>query len=779
MKNILFTACLIICATLGWAQQSTYSRVRIFTDDEGLKRMAEEGVTVDHGLHKRGVFFESDFSGAELEKIRQLGLPYTIQIEDVKAAYKNPSRASSQKAVAVCSPSSTSIVTPQGFGLGSMGGFYTYQEMLNELDSMKSRYPNLISMKSPADVITSIEGRPIYYVRISDNASTDEPEPEMLYTALHHAREPAGMQQLIFYMHYLLENYATDPEIQAIINNTELYFIPCINPDGYIENELTDPTGGGMWRKNRRNNGDGTYGIDLNRNYGYNWGYDNTGSSPSTSSDVYRGTSGFSEPETQVIRNFTNAHEFKIAINYHTYGNLLVHPWGYGSIYTPDSAIFTDFATALTRENNYLFGTSLQTVGYVVNGGSDDWMYGDTSNKPKVFSFTPEAGDAADGFWPASFLIEDICKGNITQNLTAANMLLRYALVADKEPQFISQPSGHLNFSIKRLGLDSTGSYTVTIVPLGSTFTSIGSPETFSGLQLLETKFDSISYTLASSTTGQQLSYVIQVNNGLYTRSDTVTKYFGQPAIAYSNQGNTMSGLTSAGWGTTNEYAYSPSTSITDSPYSNYNGNTASIMKLSSPVSLFNTSRAVLRYNARWEIEEGWDYAQVQISTDNGMNWISLCGKFTKPGSQNQDPGQPLYDGTQILWVNEEIDLSAYINQNIQVRFVMISDGWLQMDGFYVDDLVIERLPSSPISVEEQSLSNIRIYPNPTTGDVQFEGIEKGSMIRVYSSIGQLVHETTHAESLQIDLSNLESGVYAVEVVLPDGKAIRNKLMVY
>jgi len=113
-------------------------------------------------------------------------------------------------------------------------------------------------------------------------------------------------------MWYLLENYSSDPSIKNIVDNTEMYFIPVVNPDGYIYNQTTNPNGGGLWRKNRRNNGDNTYGVDLNRNYSYNWGYDNTGSSGNTNSDTYRGPSPFSEPESRIMRDFTYQRALRI-----------------------------------------------------------------------------------------------------------------------------------------------------------------------------------------------------------------------------------------------------------------------------------------------------------------------------------------------------------------------------------------------------------------------------------------------------------------------------------
>ena len=149
---------------------------------------------------------------------------------------------------------------PSNFNLGTMGGYLTYDEMLAELDAMHTQYPNLVTQKSPISSFQTYENRPIYHVRISDNPDVNESgEPNILYTAIHHAREPMSLVQTIFYMWYLLENYGTNDEVTYLVDHTQMFFVPCLKPDGYIYNELTNPNGGGMWRKNRRNG----YGIDL------------------------------------------------------------------------------------------------------------------------------------------------------------------------------------------------------------------------------------------------------------------------------------------------------------------------------------------------------------------------------------------------------------------------------------------------------------------------------------------------------------------------------------
>ena len=93
-------------------------------------------------------------------------------------------------------------------------------------------------------------------------------------------------------------------------------------------NRSTNPSGGGMWRKNRRNNGDGTYGVDLNRNFGFAWGYDNLGSSPTPGSETYRGPSAFSEPESQAVRDLALLKNYKTHFNLHSYQNAFLYPWG-------------------------------------------------------------------------------------------------------------------------------------------------------------------------------------------------------------------------------------------------------------------------------------------------------------------------------------------------------------------------------------------------------------------------------------------------------------------
>jgi hypothetical protein len=775
MKRSVFLL-MILTISLSTFSQSHYQRVRIFTPGNSIRDIAAMGIETDHGDHRPGVWLITDLSDSELQEVRNAGFITEIMIDDVVQHYVDqnlqPAPSVSKVSSSSCGgQSGPTYNTPVNFSLGSMGGYFTYQEMLDNLDSMASKYPALIAARQPIATGTTIEGRPVWYVKISDNPNIDEPEPEMLYTALHHSREPASMSQLIFYMWHLLENYGTDPTATYIVDSYELYFVTCVNPDGYLYNEFTDPNGGGMWRKNRRMNTGGSMGVDLNRNYGFNWGYDNIGSSTDGFDETYRGTAPFSEPETSLMEDFVNGREFKIALNYHTYGNLLIYPWGYiDNLYTPDSALFIRYGDFLTLHNGYTHGTANQTVGYVVNGSSDDWMYGEQVSKPKVLAMTPEAGDGNFGFWPPSSMIIPICKDNVFPNTSAALLMSSFGTLAETSPSLFSTTGEHCRFTLTQIGLDTTGTYTVSIAPVTPNIISTGPSKMFSGLSLMQEVSDSIEFTVSGSVAfGDPVSYTMTIDNGSFSRTDTITRTFGVPSTVFSANGSGLIGWTPGQWGVSNAYFVSPPTSITDSPSGDYQDNFTNVLSLNSGIDLSSVVDAKLRFHARWEIEPGYDFVQVQASDDNGNTWTSLCGKYTKPGSSAQISGEPLYDGFQSTWVEEEMDLNSFIgSSDVRFRFVLESDFWLSYDGFYFDDL--EVLAVLPTTAPENTVTNFYMYPNPATNTLQISlgnGLPDQSVISIYDMSGRrcIIRTLPAATSDdELDVSGLAPGLYMVEL---------------
>ncbi len=378
-----------------------------FKDKSEMKKVLS--LDLDRAYLKYLQYLDIISDSVEVEQLRTAGYQVEVTIADLVSFYQKRM----QKAL-------------------DMGGFHTYSETGAALDSIHNQYPGITTAKIV--IGNSLEGRPIWAVKISDNPGTNENEPEVLYTALIHAREPIGIEVLLYFMRYLCQNYSSDSTATYLVNNRELWFIPIINPDGYEFNRQNDPYGGGLWRKNRRLNPVGTYGVDLNRNFGYQWGYDNFGSSPTPGSETYRGTAGFSEPETQVIRAFVDSSAFVLALNYHSYGNYFIYPWGYYNIYTPDHPVFKSIADSVSILNGFLAGTSWEVL-YLTNGDSDDWMYGEQIEKNKIFTFTPEVGDQFDGFWPPPDRIVPLCEQQLQPNLFIAYMAGNpYALTAPSAP---------------------------------------------------------------------------------------------------------------------------------------------------------------------------------------------------------------------------------------------------------------------------------------------------------------------------------------------------------
>lgn len=764
MKYLYVVLLTILSVTL-IAQNQKYHRAKIYYNSpKDLLLLANQGVAIDHVKLKKGVFIESDFSDNELKIVKGLGLKYDIVIKDVQEYYKNQNATtkSGNKNQSCLGANQLSPAVPSHYNGGSMGGFLTYNEMLQELAEMQSLYPNLITVKAPISGFLTEENRPVYWVRMSDNPNTDEPEPEILYTALHHAREPGSLQQVIFYMWYLLENYNTNDEVKALLDNTEMYFVPCVNPDGYIYNETTNPSGGGMWRKNRKDNGDGTYGVDLNRNYGHQWG--GAGTSTNTNSDVYLGTAPFSEEETQAMKWFCEQHNFKIALNSHTYSQLLLFPFGYASNQpTPDNALYEAISGVMVEQNGYT--NEISSTLYPAAGDSDDWMYGETSTHNKILAMTPEVGSS---FWPAQSTITDMCKGMVYHNLMAANFITNYAQTKGTDDFGVNTHTGYFHYTIQRLGLDNPGNFTVSIQPVSSNIQSVGSPNVHNGMSILQTDNDSISFVLSSSVSeGDIIEYVLVTDNGLYETKDTIRKVYGDYIPRIQDDAQTIAHWNTFDWGLTDEDSYSPNYSFTDSPYGDYTNQEDKEIRLKDTISLENCLSAKASFYARWDIETDYDYVQFEVSLDNGATWQAQCGKYTNAGTIDQISGQPLYDGLQNAWVKEEINLSDYLGYKVLFRFRLVSDQAVVADGFYFDDFKVEVITDGTDAIDElSSITVSKIFPNPASNQAtlyySFNSKNQGDFY-LYNELGEvMIHKKVNGSKgqLQLDFNSLSSGVY-------------------
>jgi carboxypeptidase T len=261
-----------------------------------------------------------------------------------------------------------------------------YAELVPILQGLAATYPNICALY---DVGDTWEKREIWALKISDNVATHETaEKDILIDGNHHANEIMTVEVPLYLAKNLCEKYPTDPDVQMIVDNVETWILPMLNPDGH--NHVF--TVYNRWRKNRRDNGGGIYGVDLNRNYDYHWG--EGGASHNPNSYTYCGPSPFSEPETQAIRDLINDddHQFAYTLNYHSSGRAMLYPWAYtyGHPPEPDYTYYKNLAGYLLETlSGWRHGNDWEVLRYLASGNAVDWEY-DGKGHDKDWGFTFE-----------------------------------------------------------------------------------------------------------------------------------------------------------------------------------------------------------------------------------------------------------------------------------------------------------------------------------------------------------------------------------------------------
>ena len=521
MKKIIILS--IIFNTLFSYEQ--YKEIKIDNvNDDLIANLNQLHIDLDHVHIDPDNSIKFAISMSDLIKMELLNISYTVIHENLEEFYA--SRL-------------TNDYESRDFEYGSMGGYYTFSEIVENLDELYEDYPNLVSEK--ISIGQTLEGRDIWAIKMSDNPNIDEDEAEVLYTGLHHAREPMSYMNLFYYMNWLVENYDVDQMANDILDNRELWFIPAINPDGLIYNQQIAPNGGGMQRKNAREtcNG-GVDGVDLNRNYSFMWGLDNQGSSPDGCDETYRGNMPFSEPETTAIEAFVSAHDFPVAFNYHSYSNLLLHPYGYtepNPMDDEDIQTFTEIGQELVSVNGYELGTGVDIL-YAVNGEACDWMYGVHG----IFAYTPEVGSSQDGFWPATNRIVPLCEENLYANqylaLVAGSNYTSQINVSNE--LFIQGQTYPLNISVKNTGLSSSsGDVQIDIISSNNlnfelSEIVIGDLDAGEELDLGGITYFEVSQSTQSGTIEQIIVNVYDNYNVISTNSLSIL--IGEPEILVNNE---------------------------------------------------------------------------------------------------------------------------------------------------------------------------------------------------------------------------------------------------
>jgi len=336
------------------------------TCDTGDTMEAVDRIAVDIWSEERDVDMPFDVvvHSRDLVRLTATGADFEIFIDDIDAvadaertrlALRAPMLATSQPA-------------------DWFSDYRDYRAISERLHVLAATHPTFVSIEG---IGSSLESRTLWALRIGGSAPGAKP---MLINGTQHAREWISSMVTTCVADRLINGYASDARIRDFVDNTELWVVPVVNPDGYQYSW----SGNRYWRKNRR----GNHGVDLNRNWDLAWG--GPGSSGSRFSDIYRGTGPFSEPETAALRDLTRREGIELHIDFHAFSQLLLYPWGWTDKPTPDAqkfaAVGDRIVTAMFAEHRVPYKLMRSVELYAASGSMTDWMYGVAS----AFSYTVE-----------------------------------------------------------------------------------------------------------------------------------------------------------------------------------------------------------------------------------------------------------------------------------------------------------------------------------------------------------------------------------------------------
>ncbi len=400
----LLTASSVTAPTLavsGTNEPASYQVSNVRTPEQRTK-VARSGAAID-SVEEHGVVVITA-TGAEVDRLRAQGF-------DVRELPRHVT---------------TTDVAPFDFPAKD-ANYHNYTEMNAAIDRAIAAYPSLVSKRV---IGKSYEKRDIVAVKISDNVAADENEPEVLFTHKQHAREHLTVEMALYLVNTFTSQYATDARIKGLVDSREIWIVPDVNPDG---GEYDIATGNyRSWRKNRQPNAGSTaIGTDTNRNWAYKWGCCG-GSSGTPSSDTFRGARAESTPEVKVVadfvrsRNVGGTQQIKASIDFHTYGQLIMWPFGY---------TYDDLAPGLNKDQHDTFTTIGRSMAasngytpqqaselYITDGGIRDWLWG----SQRIFAYTFEmypGSDGAGGFYPP----DEVIPAQTARNREAVLQLLERA----------------------------------------------------------------------------------------------------------------------------------------------------------------------------------------------------------------------------------------------------------------------------------------------------------------------------------------------------------------
>jgi len=390
MRNTLISVVLLLCLTFIWAsrpfenQQVLRVKINSYKDYKTVTRL-DADIWSDHpGLLG---YIDVRVNNEQKQYLVQRGLQFDVMISDLGNLIESEHlRLASNKPVSVMRAGHPEDINDW------FSDYKKYADIVAQLQQWARDYPQFVSLKPSLG--KSWENRDIWAMHIT--SPTGSNKNQILYTGMQHSREWISPMTVMFIATQLITQYGKEANITRYLDKLEFIIIPVTNPDGY---EFSwGSSANRLWRKNRRKNS-ASYGVDMNRNWDSDWG--GSGSSGDQFSDVYRGPSVFSEPETKCISNYVNTQtRIKAAIDFHSYSQLVLRPYGYTHAIAPDEIVLKKLGDGMRDAIYSIHKVSYvsETGGdlYLAAGGADDWGYmkGKTPpSKTGYYSYTIELRD--------------------------------------------------------------------------------------------------------------------------------------------------------------------------------------------------------------------------------------------------------------------------------------------------------------------------------------------------------------------------------------------------
>ncbi len=601
-----------------------------------------------------------------------------------------------------------------------MDEYYTYDEYTQIMQDIANQYPNICHLESAGQ---SVQGRELWFMEISDNVNVQEDEPEVKLISTMHGDEPVGFVNLVKLIQLLTSQYGTDPRITNIVDNTEIWINPLMNPDGYVLHQ----------RANANN-------VDLNRTF------------PDIVLDSENSPDG-REPEVQHIMNFAANHTSDLSMNFHTGSVVVNYPWDRIPDLAPDNDLLIQLSLAYASHNPEMHNSTQFENGitngyawYEADGSMQDWnLFFEnclevtteldytkwppasdlpalwTNNKESLLSYIEEAQIGIRGIVsdpdgnPLNATIQiggneqldntDPDVGDYHRLLLPGTYNVTFSATGFV-PQTIQIVVNEGNATVQNVTLQPAGVITFN----GTVLSNFSEPINNAVVKLIGTEYPDVNTDANGHFSLENIledNYQISIsadnfmpylgNIEISQEHNSQTFYLGPPAFSDDFEDGTLAWDLEDDWGTQTE---NNNTFLSDSPNGNYSDNESSSATLSEAIDLTNATYAFITFDRKFALETSYDFVYLEASAD-GNSWDTIA----------------TYNG-ESSWHSESYSLDDYVGGNLFFRFRLESDGSVNEDGIFIDNICIgaDNFVVGNAGNANPSVNSIILnqnYPNP------------------------------------------------------------------